>query len=156
MTLLRPLLCALVFAASIAVGWDFLVESLGQGSHVLVAGGFGILLGAMVIGMGLMTPIVGLGASLVVARLLRGHETVRPEDPRSLHVHLATQAAYPLAVVAVSVAMWRLDPPQASEYARFGKAFFVTSGLLALSFCTFGALVAASTLLRQPLVDERT
>ena len=30
MTLFRPLLCALVFAASIAVGWDFLVESLAR------------------------------------------------------------------------------------------------------------------------------
>lgn len=156
MTLFRPLLCALVFAASIAVGWDVLVESLGQGSHVLAAGGFGILLGAMVIGMGLVTPIVGLGASLVVARLLRDREPVPPENRRSLHVHLAALAAYPLAVLAVSMAMWRLDPPQASEYARFGQAFFVTSGLLALSFCFFGAMVAAPTLLRQSLMVERT
>ncbi len=156
MTLLRPLLCALVFAASVAIGWEYLVESLGQGSHVLVAGGFGILLGAMVIAMGLMTPTIGLVASLVVARLLRDRETVAPEDPRSLHVHLAALAAYPMALLAVSMAMWRLDPPQASEYARFGQAFFVTSGLLALSFCFFGAMVAAPTLLRQPLMGKRT
>ena len=97
MHLLRPLLCAFVFAASIAIGWNFLVESLGQGSHVLVAGGFGILLGGMVIAMGLMAPVLGLGASFVVARLLRGPDTLRPEDPRSFHVHLAAQAAYPQA-----------------------------------------------------------
>lgn len=154
MHLLRPLLCAFVFAASIAIGWNFLVESLGQGSHVLVAGGFGILLGGMVIAMGLMAPVLGLGASFVVARLLRGPDTLRPEDPRSFHVHLAAQAAYPLALLAVSMAMWRLDPPQASEYAHFGRAFFVTSALLGLSFCTFGAMVAASTLLRQPLTAD--
>jgi hypothetical protein len=151
MILLRPLLCALVFAASIAVGWDVLVESLGQGSHVLAAGGFGILLGAMVIGMGLVTPVVGLGASLVVARLLRDREPVPAESPRSRHVHVAALAVFPLAILAVSMTMWRLDTPQASEYARFGQAFFVTSGLLALSFCTFGAMLVASTLLRQPL-----
>ncbi len=156
MIFLRLLLCALVFAASIAVGWDFLVESLGQGSHALAAGWFGIPLGAMVIGMGLMTPAVGLGASLLVARLLRVRETIRPEDPRSLHVHVAAQATYALVVLGVSMAMWRLDHPQASEYARFGRAFFVTSGVLALTFCTFGALVAASTLLRQPLTADPT
>jgi hypothetical protein len=151
MIFLRLLLCALVFAAAIALDWHRLMEALGQGSHVVAAGWFGIPLGAMVIGMGLMIPVVGLGASLLVARLLRVRETIRPEDPRSLHAHVAAQAIYALALLAVSMAMWRLFPPQASEYARFGQAFFVTSGLLALSFCTFGAMLVASTLLRQPL-----
>jgi hypothetical protein len=131
MTLLRPLLCALVFAAAIAFDWHRLMEMLGQGSHTMAAGWFGIPLGALVIGMGLMTPIVGLVASLLTAFLLRGRE-----------------------LLAVSMAMWRLDPPQASEYARFGQAFFVTSGLLALTFCVVGAMLVAAALLRQPLLGD--
>lgn len=155
MTLLRPLLCALVFAAGIALDWHRLMEALGQGSHAMAAGWFGIPLGAMVIAMGLMTPILGLVASLLTAFLLRDREPVPDGSPRSRHVHLAALAAFPLAVLAVSMAMWRLDMPQASEYARFGQAFFITSGLLALSLCIVGALFTARTLLRQPLLGER-
>jgi hypothetical protein len=156
MTLLRPLLCALVFTAGIALDWHRLMEALGQGSHAVAAGWFGIPLGAVVITMGLMTPIAGLGVSLVVAYLLRGREPIPAGNPRSLHVHLAALATFPLAVLAVSMAMWRFDTPQTSEYARFGQAFFVTSGLLALSFCIVGAMFTARTLLRQPLLGERT
>jgi hypothetical protein len=154
MTLLRPLLCALVFAAAIAFDWHRLMEMLGQGSHTMAAGWFGIPLGALVIGMGLMTPIVGLVASLLTAFLLRDREPVPAVSSRSLHVHVAALAAFPLSLLAVSMAMWRLDPPHASEYARFGQAFFVTSGLLALTFCVVGAMLVAATLLRQPLVVD--
>jgi hypothetical protein len=154
MTLLRPLLCALVFAAALAFDWHRLMESLGQGSHAMAAGWFGIPLGALVIGMGLIAPIAGLLASLATAFLLRDREPVPAASPRSLHVHVAALAAFPLSVLAVSMAMWRLDPPQASEYARFGQAFFVTSGLLALTFCVFGAMFVAAALLRQPLLGD--
>jgi hypothetical protein len=154
MTLLRPLLCALVFAAALAFDWHGLMEALGQGSHAMAAGWFGIPLGAVVIMMGLMTPIVGLVASLLTAFLLRDREPVPAVSSRSLHVHVAALAAFPLSVVAVSMAMWRLDPPQASEHARFGQAFFVTSSLLALTFCVVGAMLVAATLLRQPLVID--
>ncbi len=154
MTLLRPLLGAIVFASGIAVDWPRLMEALGQGSHAMAAGWFGIPLGAVVIAMGLMMPIAGLGAALVVACLLRDREPAMAGSARSLHVHLAALATYPLAVLAVSTTMWRFDTPQASEYARFGQAFFVTAGLLGLSLCIFAAMCTARILLRQPLLAK--
>lgn len=149
---IRAFLVPLLFAGSIAFGWHMLTESLGQGVEAILAGGYGIFLGAVVVGMGLMIPAGGLIASLCVAHLLRGPAPEGSADaPRPPRIHVASQLAYALSIAAATSIMWRIAPPQPGEYARFGTAFFVLAGLLALAFSVCGALFSARILLRRPL-----
>ncbi len=127
-------------------GWNWLTDIMAQGTHYMVLGGYASLMGLFSIAMVGWVPILGAATSLLVAALLRSPAVVSELAGRWLL--LFGPAVFLAASWGTWTLMWRLQPPIATEYARYDTVYFWTTGLLVGSLAIFAGGFAAEIVSR--------
>lgn len=131
----RITVSSVAFLASIILGWNFLTDMMAQGTHYMLLGWYASLLGLFSIAMVAWVPILGAAASLLVAALLRSPAI--GSELAGRWMLLFGPAVYVAASWGTWTLMWRLQPPIATDYARYDTAYFLTTGLIVGSLAVF-------------------
>ena len=142
---------ALLVASSVVWGWDFLVQSLGQGTQSLLAGWWASMLGAVMLTTGLWVPLAGVAGAALVAFLLRLRPPREPLDAAArTRLGLGAWGLFALALAAPFVVLWQVAPPVRSAHARFDAAFIWTSALLLNAVAVMAAMACVRLLAGPP------
>jgi len=147
---LRLLVTTLPLVVSIVLGWDFLMQGLGQGSFALVQGWFATAMGAVVLAMALWVPLAGIAGSMLLALALRVPARTPPRlRPMSLRNGSLGALAYTATTLATGIAMWQLETPRESQYTHFDRAFGWTTALLVVALLPPSGVLASRLLMRR-------
>ena len=134
---------------AIAAGWDFVIATLGQGAKYLVAGWWASLIGLVMIGMGLMVPLVGLLAGLIPSLLLR---LPQPMDEGDFALAwMGTGLLHGAAFIALGGVLWRVWPAAASPNADYDGTFLLVASLVAVGFGLVGTFGTGALVARRPV-----
>lgn len=149
---LRLLPACLLQMAAIAYTWPTLIGMLSGGIKYLLLGWWASLLGLVTLGMVVWIPLGGLLIGTLVLLAFRLPAATPLSDRQEVAAICAGWLLVLLGYLVTAAAMWRLQPPVATDYTDYGTAFLVGGGLLAMSLSYMAAVLGVRVLARRPVL----
>lgn len=147
----RMVPAALLVGGSVVLGWDYLVQSLGQGAEYVHRGWFATLIGAFVLAMAAWVPLAALLVGLVPTYALRlSPPRVPMTEGEQVPLVAGGFVLFAIAMAAPAAFMWAIAKPRATAYAGYGTAFDWTAGVMIVSLALGASLLCTRVLAGRP------